>query len=268
MAETLFTTSKDGTKIAFSKVGNGQPLVLVDGAFCHRNFGANVNLPDFLSDQFAVFTYDRRGRGESDNTLPYSIEREFEDLQAVIHEAGGNAFVYGISSGAALALEAANAGVSMRKMALFEAPYIVDNSRPPLPENYLEQLNKYTNNQEAGKAIQYFMRTGIGMPAFVVWMMQLMPAWKQMKQIAHTLVYDTMLLKDNSIGKQFGKEKWQNVKIPTLVISGSKSPEWSQNSMKQLAESLPNAKHLELLGQSHLVNSKILAPQLIAFFKE
>ena len=111
---TAFTTSKDDTKIAYSKTGNGKPLILVDGAFCHRKFGANEKLPQYLSDNFTIYSYDRRGRSESGNTLPYSPQKEYEDLQAVINEAGGNAYVYGISSGAALALEAANAGVKMQ----------------------------------------------------------------------------------------------------------------------------------------------------------
>src|SRR5690606_22618649 len=121
---TRFTTSKDGTKIAYSKTGKGKPLILVDGAFCHRKFGANEKLPQYLSNNFTVFSYDRRGRNESGNTLPYSPQKEYEDLQAIIDEAGGNTYVYGISSGAALALESANAGVRMEKLALYEAPYI------------------------------------------------------------------------------------------------------------------------------------------------
>ncbi len=263
---TQFTTSKDGTKIAYSKTGKGKPLVLVDGAFCHRKFGANEKLPLHLSDNFTVYSYDRRGRNESGNNLPYSPQKEYEDLQAVINEAGGNAYVYGISSGAALVLEAVNARVKMEKLALYEAPYITDNSRSPLPENYLKTLTKFAEQGENGKAVKYFMRTGIGLPAFVVWMMQLMPAWKQMKQLAHTLPYDTEILGNTGSGKPLSKEKWSNVKMPTLVISGSKSAKWSQNSMRHLATVLPNAKHQTLVGQSHIVNPKILAQELKQFF--
>ncbi|MEC3880286.1 alpha/beta fold hydrolase [Parapedobacter sp. 10938] len=264
---TQYTTSKDGTKIAYSKTGNGKPLILVDGAFCHRKFGANEKLPQHLSDNFTVYSYDRRGRSESRNTLPYSPQKEYEDLQAVINEAGGNAHVYGISSGAALALEAANAGVKMEKLALYEAPYITDNSRSPLPENYLKTITELAEQGENGKAVKYFMRTGIGLPAFVVWMMQWMPAWKQMKQLAHTLPYDIEILGNTGSGKPLSKEKWSNVKMPTLVISGSKSAKWSQNSMQHLATVLPNAKHQTLIGQSHIVNPKILAQELIQFFR-
>src|SRR5690554_1770740 len=263
---TEFTTSKDGTKIAYSKTGKGKSLVLVDGAFCHRKFGANEKLPQYLEANFTVYSYDRRGRSESENTLPYSPQKEYDDLQAVINEAGGNAYVYGISSGAALALEAANAVIKMEKLALYEAPYITDNSRSPLPENYLQTLKKFAEQGENGKAVKYFMRTGIGLPSFVVWIMQLMPAWKQMKQLAHTLPYDTEILGDTGSGKPLSKEKWSNVNIPTLVISGSKSAKWSQNSMQHLATILPNARHHSLKGQSHIVNPKILAKELIQFF--
>ena len=263
---THFTTSKDGTNIAYSKTGKGKPLVLVDGAFCHRKFGANEKLPQHLSDNFTVYSYDRRGRSESENTLPYSPQKEYEDLQAVINEAGGNAYVYGISSGAALALEAANTGVKMEKLALYEAPYITDNSRKPLPENYLKTLTEFAEQGENGKAVKYFMQTGIGLPAFVLWMMQLMPAWKQMKHLAHTLPYDTEILGNTGSGKPLSKEKWSNVNIPTLVISGSKSAKWSQKSMQHLATVLLNAKHQTLTGQSHIVNPKVLAQELKQFF--
>lgn len=263
---TAFTTSEDGTKLAYTKTGNGPSIILVDGAFCHRKFGANEKLPQYLSGHFTVYSYDRRGRGESGNTLPYQVEKEYEDLQAIINIAGGNACVYGISSGAALALEAANNGVNIKKMVLYEAPYISDNSRQPLPGNYLDILIAYIEQGQKGKAVQYFMRTGIGLPPFAVWMMQLLPAWKQMKQLAHTLVYDTKILSDTGSGKPFSSEKWKYAALPILVISGSKSAQWSQNSMRHLATMLPNATHYSLAGQTHLVNPKVIAGELIRFF--
>src|SRR5690606_38172314 len=128
-------------------------------------------------------------------------------------------------------------------------------------------LIEFAEQGENGKAVKYFMRTGIGLPAFVVWMMQLMPAWKQMKQLAHTLPYDTEILGDTGSGKPFNKEKWSNVNMPTLVISGSKSKKWTQSSMQHLATVLPNAKHLTLTGQSHIVSPKVLAQELKQFFK-
>lgn len=264
---TSFVTSADGTKIAYSKTGKGDPLVLVDGAFCNRKFGANKKLPIHLADHFTVYTYDRRGREESGNTLPYSVEREYEDLHAVVNAAGGNAFVYGISSGAALVLEAANRGVPMRKIALFEAPYITDDSRAPLPPDYLDTLTKYVNEGENGKVVSYFFKTGIGLPSFVLFIMRLMPVWKTLKQSAPTLIYDTKILGDTGSGKPFSKAKWTNATMPTLVISGSKSERWAQNSMQHLATVLPNAIHQTLTGQNHIVNPKVLAPTLIRFFQ-
>jgi len=265
---TNFFNSKDGTQIAYTRKGVGYPLILIDGAFCHRNFGANVKLPQYLAEHFEVYTYDRRGRGESGNQLPYTIEREFEDLQALIDEIGKPPFVYGISSGAALALEACKYGLSFNKLVVFEAPYITDNSRQPLPDYYLETIQNKIQRKEYGKAVKYFMEKGIGLPKLVIWMMQLMPAWKKMKQIAPTLAYDTLMLKEYGNGQPFKTEDWLKVKLPVLVVSGTKSEQWAQNAMKQLAEVLPNGKHLELVGQNHLVSPKVLAPQLINFFKK
>jgi len=126
--------SRDGTSIAFERLGDGPPLILVDGALCHRRFGPMPKLAPLLARDFTVFMYDRRGRGDSGDTAPYAVEREVEDIDALIEEGGGSAFLYGVSSGAALALEAASRGLGIRKLALYEAPFIVDDSRPPLPE--------------------------------------------------------------------------------------------------------------------------------------
>jgi len=263
---TDFVTSQDGTQIAYTKQGVGSPLILIDGAFCHRKFGANVKLPQHLTDHFEVITYDRRGRGDSGNSHLYQIEKEFEDLQAIINKIEGQPFVYGISSGAALALEAAKAGLNFKKLIVFEAPYITDNSRSPLPENYLPNIQKLIKEKKDAETVKYFMKTGIGLPSFAVWMMQWMPAWKKMKQIAPTLEYDTLMLRDYGSGKALNKKDWESIQMPVLVISGTKSEQWSQNAMKQLSEVLPNGKHLDLVGQNHLVNPKVLAPHLIKFF--
>jgi pimeloyl-ACP methyl ester carboxylesterase len=264
---TNFVTSQDGTQIAYTIKGVGSPLILIDGAFCYRKFGANIKLSQYLTDHFEVYTYDRRGRGESGNTQNYKVEREFEDLKAITNEIGEPPFVYGISSGAALALEAAKHGIKFKKLAVFEAPYITDNSRSPFPENYLANIQKLIKEKRYAETVKYFMKTGIGLPSFVVWMMQIMPAWKKMKQIAPTLEYDTLMLRDYGSGKSLNKNDWESIQIPVLVISGTKSAQWSQNAMKQLAGVLPKGKHLELIGQNHLVNPKVLAPYLIKFFK-
>jgi pimeloyl-ACP methyl ester carboxylesterase len=133
--------SKDGAAIAFDKSGKGPPLILVDGALCYRASGPMGPLAALLAPHFTVFTYDRRGRGDSGDSAPYAVEREVDDIDALIQEAGGSAFVYGISSGAALTLEAANRGCGIWKLALYEAPFIADDSRPPIPDDYMARLN-------------------------------------------------------------------------------------------------------------------------------
>lgn len=134
--------SKDGTPIAFDRSGKGPPIILVDGALCYRASGPMGPLAALLARHFTVFTYDRRGRGDSGDTAPYAVEREVEDIEALINEAGGSAVVYGISSGAALALEAANRGLAIKKLVLYEAPFIVDDSHPPIPKDFLARLNE------------------------------------------------------------------------------------------------------------------------------
>jgi pimeloyl-ACP methyl ester carboxylesterase len=158
--------SSDGTTITFDRVGEGPPLILVGGAFCYRASGPNGPLAAALAEQFTVFTYDRRGRGDSADTGPYAVEGKVEDLEAVIKEAGGSASVYGISSGAALALDAANRGLAINKLALHEAPFVVDDSRPPFPKDYLAQLTEMIAADRQGDAVKLFMRKGVNLPGF------------------------------------------------------------------------------------------------------
>jgi pimeloyl-ACP methyl ester carboxylesterase len=258
--------SKDGTSIAYDKIGNGPALILVDGALCYRASGPNGPLSAQLAQNFTVFTYDRRGRGESDEMKPYSIEQEVNDIVALINEAGGSVFLYGISSGAALALEAASLIPNIKKLALYEAPFIVDNSRSPVTEDYFKRLNELLAANRRGEMVKLFMRKGVGVPAFIVTMMQFMPVWSKLKSVAHTLPYDTILTVDYQKGKPFSAEKWQSVKIPTLVVDGGKSHAWMRNAMHSLANVLPNAKYQTLEGQSHIVKPEVLAPVLREFF--
>lgn len=260
--------SKDGTSIAYDKIGNGPALILVDGALCYRASGPNGPLATQLAQNFSVITYDRRGRGESDEKKPYTIEREVEDIAALINEAGGSVFLYGISSGAVLSLEAASRIPNIKKLALYEAPFIVDNSRSPVPVDYLERLNELLAANRRGDMIKLFMRKGVGVPAFFVAMMQIMPAWSKLKSVAHTLPYDTILTIDYQKGKPLSAKKWESVNIPTLVVNGGKSHAWIRNAMHSLAKVLPNAKHRTLEGQSHIVKPEVLAPMLEEFFKE
>jgi pimeloyl-ACP methyl ester carboxylesterase len=257
--------SKDGTSIAYEQLGNGRPIILVDGALCSRSFGPMPKLAPLLAQHFAVFMYDRRGRGDSLDTKPYAVEREVEDLEALVNETGGSAFLFGISSGAALALEAANRGLAIKKLALYEAPFIVDDSRSPIPEGYLAQLNELIASGRRGDAVKLFMKL-VGVPAIFVAMMRFMPAWSKLKGVAHTLPYDITIVQDNQRGKSLPPKRWASVTVPTLVANGGKSPAWMRRAMQALAEVLPNAQHRTLEGQTHMLRAKAITPVLKEFF--
>jgi pimeloyl-ACP methyl ester carboxylesterase len=257
-------TSKDGTKIAYDNVGKGQPIILVDGALCHRTFGPNIQLAPLLAQHFMVITYDRRGRGDSGDTQPHTVEKEIDDIEAIIKDLGDSVFIYGISSGGALALEAAKKLKSIKKLGIYEAPYIVDNSRQPLSDDYLPRLQKLITENHRGDAVKMFMRT-VEVPSFILFLMQLMPVWSKLKAIAHTLPYDFSITIDNQKGEPFPSQKWNSVTIPAIVINGGKSPTWMQHSMRSLADVL-RAEYKILEGQTHMIKAKILAPVLIKFF--
>ena len=261
-------TSKDGTRIAYDRLGNGPPLILVGGAFNTRTFGPNGGLAPLLAEHFTVINYDRRGRGDSTDTVPYSVEREVEDLGAIIEEAGGgSAAVFGISSGAALALEATNHGLNIDKLALYEAPFIVDDSRPPVPDDYLQRLQNLVASDRRGDAVRLFMREGVGLPAVFVAMMRIMPAWSKLKAVAPTVVYDAAIVDDYQKGSPLPAERWSSATMPTLVAVGGKSPDWMRHAMSELANVLPNARHSTLEGQTHIVKPEALAPVLVEFFE-
>lgn len=258
--------SKDGTSIAFDQAGQGPPLILVDGALCYRASGPMGPLAKLLAPRFTVFTYDRRGRGDSSDTRPYSVEREVDDIGALLDEAGGSAFVYGTSSGAALALEAAARLSNIRKLALYEAPFIVDNSRPPQPADLNDRMSALIASDQRSDAVKLFMQT-VGVPAFGIAMMRLMPVWSKLTAVAHTLPYDFAILDDNWYGKPLSDARWASATMPALVTAGGKSPAWMQNAMQALAGVLPNARHRTLERQNHMVKPQVLAPVLEEFFR-
>jgi pimeloyl-ACP methyl ester carboxylesterase len=257
--------SKDGTPIAFERSGSGPALILVDGALCYRAFGPMPQLAALLAEHFTVYTFDRRGRGESGDTAPYAIEREVEDIAALVAEAGGSAHVYGISSGAALALEAANRIRGIRKLALYEAPFIVDSSRAPVVSTW-QEIDKAVAADRRADALKHFMKM-VGMPGFVIWLMRLMPAWSKLKAVAHTLRYDGALMRDHMRGRPLPAAQWGEVAGPTLSVAGGKSPQWMRNAMQAVAGVLRSARYRTLEGQNHMVKPKALAPVLVEFFQ-
>ena len=260
------TVSKDGTPIAFDRSGSGPALILVDGALCYRASGPSGPLAALLAQHFTVFTYDRRGRGDSGNTSPYAVEREVEDIDALIKEAGGNAFVYGVSSGAVLALEAARRGLAITRLALYEAPFIVDDTRPPIPADFLARLNEAIASGRRTDAVKAFMKL-VGVPAVFVALMRFLPAWPKLTAVAHTLPYDITLVQDYERGTPLPAGQWAVATMPALVMDGGKSPAWMRNAMRALAGVLPNATYRTLPGQTHMLSAKAVTPPLVEFFK-
>jgi pimeloyl-ACP methyl ester carboxylesterase len=256
-------TSKDGTTIAFDQSGTGPAVIFVGGALSERSAG--VPLAALLAPHFTVFSYDRRGRGDSGDTAPYAVEREIEDIAALIQEAGGSASLYGMSSGAALALEAANHGPPVTKLALYEPPFIVDDTRQPIPQDYVTHLGELASSGRRGMAVEYFMAKAVEVPAEMLAQMRQTPMWPAMEQLAHTLAYDGAVMGGNMAGKPFPPRQWAAVTMPTLVMDGGDSPTWMHNAVQALAEVLPNARRHTLEGQTHAVTPEVLAPVLTEF---
>ena len=190
-------TSQDGTTIAFDQLGEGPAVILVCGGSTDR--GANAPLAALLAPDFTVFNYDRRGRGDSSDTAPYAVKREIEDIQAVIKEAGGSAFVYGTSSGAALALEAAASLPTIKKLALWEPPYIVDDSRPRPPADTATIYTELVAEGRRGDAVEFFMSKVVGLPPEFVAYAHTQPWWPAQEALAHTLAYDATVMGDYSL---------------------------------------------------------------------
>lgn len=261
--------SKDGTRIAYDKTGKGPALVLVAGAFSYRKFPQQVQLANLLAEHFTVYNYDRRGRGDSGDAKDYDIAREIEDLQAIIDGAGGSAYVWGLSSGAVLALQAAASGVRMTKLALHEPPFVVDEEGHLPPADFTQHVTELIAADRRADTIKYFMTKGMGAPSFVVGMMRMMPGvWSKLMAVAHTLPYDAALLKGYNGGKPLPHGQWSHVAVPTLVLEGTESPVSLRNGAKALAHALPNAKLLSKRGLGHTkqLNTKMIAGELKSFF--
>ena len=264
LGENRTTTSRDGTIIAFTKTGSGPPLIIVDGAFCYRENGPASELASVLAQHFTVFTYDRRGRGESGDTAPYAVEREIDDLQAVTREARATPFVVGISSGGALILQAVASGVAVKKIALYEPPYVAAGNGPRSSKDVKDRLQSLVSAGDRGGAVRFFMTDVFGAPrAFVFAMPFLMPnAWKRNKLVVHTLPYDLTILDDRSVLN----ERSSSISVPTLVIGGEKSPKELRDAVAAVANALPNGQSRFLSGQDHNISSRALAPVLFKYF--
>jgi pimeloyl-ACP methyl ester carboxylesterase len=257
-------TSADGTTIAYQTTGTGPALILVDGAMTYRDFGPARGLAQSLADQYTVYFYDRRGRGTSGNTLPWSEDREIDDLAAVLDAAGGRAYALGVSSGAVLTADAANRLPGLTKIALYEPPFIVDNTHPAREENFVADTEALIARNDRSAALKKFM-SHVGMPGFFLAIMPITPPWKKLKAVAPTLPYDLHILGNTGRGVPLDPTRWSNVTAPALVLDGGKSPQYMRNAAKALSEALPKADYRTLPGQTHMVKAAALAPAVKEF---
>jgi len=219
-----------------------------------------------LAKHFSVYSYDRRGRGESGDTARYAVEREIEDIDALIEQAGGSAFVFGGSSGGVLTLDAAQHGSNIAKLAVYEPPFVVDRSRDPVPANMVDQLRELVASGRRGDAAETFMTKGSLMPADMVSGMRTQPFWPSVEAVAHTLVYDAIIMDGTMKGTPLPVDRWKAVTIPILVIYGGAGPDWSRNAAEALIKLLPHAERRALEGQFHELTPDELTPVLEKFF--
>jgi pimeloyl-ACP methyl ester carboxylesterase len=255
-------TSKDGTEIAYEKSGQGPAVIIVGGVIGDRSQQAPV--AELLATDFTVFNFDRRGHGESGDTEPYALEREIEDIDAVLDEAGGSAFVYGTSGPGVLALHAAAAGPGdkIKKLALWEPPFIVDGGRPKVRADYKTELTSLLAQDRRGDMVELFFTEAVGMPAEFVAQMRQAPWWSAQEALAHTTIYDATIMGDYTPPR----ETIERVQVSTLVIDGGQSP-WLSDSANAVAAALANGRRQTLAGQQHNVDPAAIAPALVEFFK-
>ncbi|MES2994957.1 MAG: alpha/beta hydrolase [Patescibacteria group bacterium] len=257
------TQSKDGTNIAYDVYGSGPALIYITGASCFRSFMPIVDDAKILAKEFTVYNYDRRGRGDSTDTLPWAVEREVEDIQAMIDAAGGTAYLYGHSSGAVLALEAAlRLPDKVQKVVMYDPPYVHDEEEKAEYEKLSRKVHSLLEAGKNAEAMTGFLK-GIGIPKAFVFLFRIMPGWSTMVALAPTLAYDIALTDDMP-----PIERASQVTLPVQIAVGGKNPERIHAVGKELAQAIPGSEFVVLPGQSHMVNTKVLLPVLTSFLKK
>ena len=261
-ATSVRAVSADGTAIEYWRTGDGPVIVLVDAALSIHDQSAK--LAALLAPRFTVVTYDRRGRGGSGETLPADPAREIEDIEALIDANGGAAYLFGSSSGAVLALEAAaRLGRKVTGLFMYEPPFIVDDSRPPLPSDLPARIADLVDRDRRSEAVTAFYREAMGIPApFVTAMRLFMPGWKQAKRIAHTLRYDFAVLAGTQDGTSLPAGRWSGLRVPSKVMVGSKSEPFFHSGARALAEAVRTVEYESLEGGHH--GSAVMSPAGIA----
>jgi pimeloyl-ACP methyl ester carboxylesterase len=264
MGKSVQVTSRDGTRIAYDKRGNGPAVIVVNGALADRS--GNAELAHLLATHLTVYSYDRRGRGDSTDTQPHSVKREIEDIEALIDAAGGSAYLYGKSSGASLALQAASAlGHKVKKLALYEAPFSEAEGAAKEWRELRSQLDRLLAADNRADAITLFMKF-VGAPDEAIAQMKASPAWPGMVEMAPTLAYDIAVVGDD---RSVPVGIASRVKAVTLVMDGSASAgpmPFMRATADKLAKVIPGARREVVQGQAHDVNAKVLAPILLRFF--
>ena len=262
MASLTSTTvnSKDGTTLAVDVSGSGPAIVLVSGGSVDR--GSNAGLADALGGEFTTYNYDRRGRGDSGDTAPYAVEREIEDIEAVIALAGGRAHLYGSSSGAGLAFEAAAAGAPVDKLVLWEPPYNLDPAGRP-PADSVERLDRMVAEGRRGDAATFFMVDMVRLPLDFAAFAKTQPWWPAQEAIAHTLAYDARVMGDYSVPTATAAR----IAVPTLILTGSASFPFFKPTAEALVAAMPDARTAELPDQQHNVDPTVLGPAMAKFLR-
>jgi pimeloyl-ACP methyl ester carboxylesterase len=260
LTATTQITSKDGTRLAVDISGSGPAVVLVCGGSVDR--GSNHGLAEALKGEFTIYNFDRRGRGESGDTAPYAVAREIEDIEAVIALAGGHAHLYGSSSGAGLALEAAAAGASVDRLVLWEPPYNLDPAGRP-PADSVEQLDRMVAEGRRGDAATFFMVDMVRLPADFAAFARTQPWWPAQEAIAHTLAYDARVMGDYSVPTATAAR----ITVPTLILTGGASFPFFKPTAEALVAAMPDARTAQLPEQQHNVDPTVLGPAIGAFLR-
>jgi pimeloyl-ACP methyl ester carboxylesterase len=254
--------SADGTRLAFDRFGSGPPLVMAAGAFNDRS--ATEPLGRALADRAEILNYDRRGRGDSDDTSPYAVEREIEDLDALLDAAGGRAAVFGYSSGANLVLKAAGAGSAISRLVLYEPPFNADDEYPTLPGDLPRRLTELVDAGRRGEAVELYQTAAVGMPGPVVAQMRAAPFRPGMEAIAHTLAYDAAVVGD----RRLPTDLLARIDVPTLVVCGGESVPFMRAAAGAVAQALPSATLVSLPGQGHGIDPDATAAVIGEFIRD
>jgi pimeloyl-ACP methyl ester carboxylesterase len=254
------TTSRDGTSLAYHVTGQGPTVILVSGAM--STGGTVLPLAQRLADRCTAVVYDRRGRGESGDTAPYAVDREVEDLAALLDAVGGDAALFGVSSGGALVLRAASSGLPVRRAAVYEVPYADHLAGGAAREAvYKEQLGKALAEGRRGDAVELFLRL-TGLAEEMIRRARQSPMWAGMEAVAPSLAHDDAVMGDGLLPR----DRLATIGIPVLAVAGGASPEWMHRASQAVAEAVPQGTYRVLPGQTHMVEPEVLGPVLADFF--